>query len=45
MPDNKPPESSDSLLEKVEGAEKVFLAGRRSREADLPAGGAARRIW
>ena len=35
MPDNKPPESSDSLLEKVEGAEKVFLAGRRSREADL----------
>jgi uncharacterized protein (TIGR00730 family) len=35
MPDNKPPESSDSLLEKVEGAEKVFLSGRRSREADL----------
>lgn len=35
MPGNKLPESSDSLLEKVEGAEKVFLSGRRSREADL----------
>ena len=35
MPDNKFPESSDNLLEKVEGAEKVFLSGRRSREADL----------
>ena len=29
------PESAYSLLGKVEGAEKLFLAGRRSREADL----------
>ncbi len=35
MPETKPPDSSPSLLEKVEGAEKVFLSGRRSREADL----------
>jgi uncharacterized protein (TIGR00730 family) len=34
---DKPDDSSDrgSLLAHVEGAEKVFLAGRRSREADL----------
>lgn len=29
------PENPDSLLSKVEGAEKLFLAGRRHREADL----------
>ena len=27
--------TGDSLLDQVEGAEKLFLAGRRSREADL----------
>ncbi|UCD68114.1 MAG: TIGR00730 family Rossman fold protein [Betaproteobacteria bacterium] len=35
MADTTPPESPDSLLEKVEGAERLFLSGRRSREADL----------
>ena len=30
-----PPRGSFSLLGKVEGAEKAFLAGRRNREADL----------
>jgi uncharacterized protein (TIGR00730 family) len=33
MSDQKP--ASDSLLDQVAGAEKLFLAGRRSREADL----------
>ena len=35
MSDNTDYESTYSLLGKVEGAEKLFLAGRRSREADL----------
>jgi hypothetical protein len=29
------PQNPDSLLSKVRGAEKLFLAGRRNREADL----------
>jgi uncharacterized protein (TIGR00730 family) len=33
MSDQKP--SGHSLLDQVEGAERLFLAGRRSREADL----------
>jgi uncharacterized protein (TIGR00730 family) len=35
MPEVADPKSSYSLLGKIEGAEKLFLAGRRSREADL----------
>jgi len=35
MSDNTDHKSTYSLLGKVEGAEKLFLAGRRSREADL----------
>jgi uncharacterized protein (TIGR00730 family) len=35
MPEAKDPKSKYSLLRKVEGAEKLFLAGRRSREAEL----------
>ncbi len=35
MADTKDTRSDYSLLGKVEGAEKLFLAGRRSREADL----------
>jgi len=35
MPDNKPPEPFPSLLEKLEDAERIFLSGRRTREADL----------
>lgn len=35
MTDKKPPESAHSLLDKLEGAERLFLSGRRSREADL----------
>lgn len=35
MSDNTDQKSTYSLLGKVEGAEKLFLAGRRSREADL----------
>jgi len=35
MPDEVETRSTYSLLGKVEGAEKLFLAGRRSREADL----------
>jgi uncharacterized protein (TIGR00730 family) len=35
MPDSKPQGRSPSLLEKVVGAEKAFLSGRRNREADL----------
>ncbi len=33
MSDEKP--SDHSLLDQIEGAEKLFLVGRRSREADL----------
>lgn len=35
MSDEKPLGAGHSLLDQVEGAEKLFLAGRRSREADL----------
>ncbi len=35
MPDPTDPTQTYSLLGKVEGAEKLFLKGRRSREADL----------
>ena len=35
MADNTSRESPHSLLEKLEGAERLFLSGRRSREADL----------
>lgn len=35
MPDEVETRSTYSLLGKVEGAEKLFLEGRRSREADL----------
>jgi uncharacterized protein (TIGR00730 family) len=35
MPDAADAKSTYSLLGKIEGAEKLFLAGRRSREADL----------
>lgn len=35
MPDKTDSKSAYSLLGKIEGAEKLFLAGRRSREADL----------
>jgi uncharacterized protein (TIGR00730 family) len=35
MPYNQNMKDSDSLLSKVSGTEKLFLAGRRSREADL----------
>ena len=35
MPDKTDLKSAYSLLGKIEGAEKLFLAGRRSREADL----------
>ena len=35
MPDTVDPKAAYSLLGKVEGAEKLFLKGRRSREADL----------
>lgn len=34
-PEDMVPEKTDSLLAKVRGAEKLFLAGRRNREADL----------
>ncbi len=35
MPYNQIREEGDSLLSKVSGTEKLFLTGRRSREADL----------
>ena len=35
MPYNKKEQDSESLLDKVSGTEKLFLTGRRSREADL----------
>ncbi|KPK34981.1 MAG: hypothetical protein AMJ66_02455 [Betaproteobacteria bacterium SG8_40] len=35
MPDNESREPTHSLLDKLEGAERLFLSGRRSREADL----------
>ncbi len=35
MPDPIDPKAAYSLLGKVQGAEKLFLKGRRSREADL----------
>ena len=35
MADNTSRESPHSLLDKLEGAERLFLSGRRSREADL----------
>ena len=35
MPESTEPNPVDSLLGNVEGAEKLFLKGRRSREADL----------
>ena len=35
MSDDNLPGSGHSLLDQVEGAEKLFLTGRRSREADL----------
>ncbi len=35
MPDPIDPQAAYSLLGKVQGAEKLFLKGRRSREADL----------
>lgn len=35
MSDAKASESPSSLLDQIEGAEKLFLSGRRSREADL----------
>lgn len=35
MSDDNPLSAGHSLLDQVEGAEKLFLAGRRSREADL----------
>jgi hypothetical protein len=35
MPDSNTPTGHYSLLGKVEGAEKVFLSGRRDRESDL----------
>ena len=33
--DKTPPPETPSLLDRVEGAEKLFLSGRRHREADL----------
>jgi uncharacterized protein (TIGR00730 family) len=35
MPDTLDPKAGYSLLGKIEGAEKLFLKGRRGREADL----------
>ena len=35
MPDTNKPTAGYSLLGKIEGAEKLFLKGRRGREADL----------
>jgi uncharacterized protein (TIGR00730 family) len=35
MPESDTPEARYSLLGKIEGAEKLFLSGRRDREADL----------
>ena len=35
MPDTNKPAAGYSLLGKIEGAEKLFLKGRRGREADL----------
>ena len=35
MTEHIDPAAAYSLLGKVEGAEKLFLKGRRSREADL----------
>jgi len=35
MPHDENMKGSDSLLDKISGTEKLFPAGRRSREADL----------